>query len=425
MILAGLCVLLCTASPASADVSPGDVIDQTNWQKVQGLLPLPALDWVKKGEFVLRIGTLNYDPTAYWTEAVVKSRETNKGKYALDPEGVIVDAATGESPKSIAGEPFPEVDLQEPQCAYKIMHNRLFYGYTLGNIDYPFVASWVGEGGYEREVWAAFLQYPMVGSPAVAKAKNPKGIERYSIVRVLSPYDIAGTNVMTWRYLDGRQDMTYGYVPAIRRVRRMSPANRSDAFIGTDMCVDDAYGFDGKISSVNWKLVKQTEGLFPFLSERPQTLVQNERGEWTTTKSIKPVVYGYEKEGWQGAPWAPTNLVWVKRKVIVLEIQPKDPYYNYGKQHLWMDAEVPFMCFYKIIHDRAGDYWKTVVLILNAFESEGREMKFLQGPGYLAIDDRVHHATVLKALSPENIGLWFAVQDPNIYSLGGFQRLCK
>jgi hypothetical protein len=24
-----------------------------------------------------------------------------------------------------------------------------------------------------------------------------------------------------------------------------------------------------------------------------------------------------------------------------------------------------------------------------------------------------------------NTGLWFAVQDPNIYSLGGFQRLCK
>jgi hypothetical protein len=52
-------------------------------------------------------------------------------------------------------------------------------------------------------------------------------------------------------------------------------------------------------------------------------------------------------------------------------------------------------------------------------------MKYLQGPGYLAIDDRIHHATILRALTPENIGLWFAVQDPNIYSLGGFQRMCK
>ena len=55
MSLVGLCMLLCTASPASADVSPGDVIDKTNWQKVEGLLPLSVLDWVKKGEVTTRI----------------------------------------------------------------------------------------------------------------------------------------------------------------------------------------------------------------------------------------------------------------------------------------------------------------------------------------------------------------------------------
>ena len=65
------------------------------------------------------------------------------------------------------------------------------------------------------------------------------------------------------------------------------------------------------------------------------------------------------------------------------------------------------------------------MLILNAFESADKQMKHLQGPRYLAIDDRTQHATLLRALSSDNIGLWFAVQDPNIYSPGGFQRLCK
>jgi hypothetical protein len=32
-----------------------------------------------------------------------------------------------------------------------------------------------------------------------------------------------------------------------------------------------------------------------------------------------------------------------------------------------------------------------------------------------------NHATIPGAPSPENIGVWFAVQDPNIYFLGGFQ----
>ena len=31
-------LLVCPVSPASADVSPGDVIDKTNWHKAEGLL---------------------------------------------------------------------------------------------------------------------------------------------------------------------------------------------------------------------------------------------------------------------------------------------------------------------------------------------------------------------------------------------------
>jgi hypothetical protein len=419
-------LLLCLTPPANADVVPGDVIDKTNWQKVEGLLPESVLNWVKKGEFILNIGELQWDPKDYWTEACIHSMESNKGKFSLDEDGMVADAKTGKTPTEfVEGIPFPEVDLDDPQSAFKIMHNRTFYGYTLGNIDYPFAAIWVSRGGYDREVQAQFLQYPMVGFPGARKENNSKGIEQYSVVRVLSPYDIAGTNTMTWRYLDNRQDMTYAFVPAIRRVRRLSPANRSDAFIGTDMCLDDAYGYAGKISAVEWKPTKTKIALVPFLAEKPQALVQNERGEWLSTKGIKPVIYGYQKKDWQGAPWAPTNLVWVKREVLILEMKPKDPYYNYGTQYLWIDAAVPFITFYKVIQDRAADYWKTVLLTSNGFDGPNKEMRFVQGPMYIAIDDRYDHATVLRALTPETVGIWFAIQNPNIYSLGGFQKLCK
>ncbi len=421
----GLWFLLCLAPAASADVAPGDVIDKTNWQKAEGLLPDSVLNWVRKGEFTLDIGALEWDPNDYWTEACIRAMEENKGTFSLDEEGLIVDAQTGRTPAFVEGIPFPEVGLDDPRSAFKIMHNRTFYSYTLGNIDYPFAAIWVGRGGYERDVQVQFLQYPMVGFPAARQEKNPQGIEQYSIVRVVSPYDIAGTNVMTWRYLDSRQDMTFGYVPAIRRVRRMSPANRSDAFIGTDMCIDDAYGFAGKVSSVEWKPTQKKVALVPFLDAKPQALVRNERGEWMSTSGIKPVIYGFQKEGWQGAPWAPTNLVWAKREVLILEMKPKDPYYNYGTQYLWVDAEVPFMTFYKIIHDRAADYWKTVLLTASGFDGPEKKMRFVQGPMYIAVDDRYEHATVLRALTPESIGTWYAVQNPNIYSLGGFQKLCK
>ena len=56
------------------------------------------------------------------------------------------------------------------------------------------------------------------------------------ITRANSPYDMAGTAVLTWRYRDPKaEDNSFAYVPAIRRVRRMTPANRSDAMMGSDM----------------------------------------------------------------------------------------------------------------------------------------------------------------------------------------------
>ena len=44
----------------------------------------------------------------------------------------------------------------------------------------------------------------------------------------------------------------YAYVPAIRRVKRLSGANRSDPQMGSDMTMDDSQGFAGHIESMKW-----------------------------------------------------------------------------------------------------------------------------------------------------------------------------
>ena len=145
------------------------------------------------------------------------------------------------------------------------------------------------------------------------------------------PYDLAGSSIMTWRYRDPKkEDNSFAYSPMIRRVRRMSAANRSDALMGSDLAVDDANGYDGKVTAFTWKILRKQEALLPILDVEPVRIVKNDRGEWVTTKDIKPIIYGYQKEGWQGAPWAPTNLCWVKRPVYIIEMNAKDRYYNYG-----------------------------------------------------------------------------------------------
>ncbi len=85
-----------TMKPAVfADVSPGDVIDKTNWQKAEGLLPKPVLNWVKKGDFVLDIGELNYDEKEYFDFLVKDSLTANIGKYDVNEKDIIIDVETG------------------------------------------------------------------------------------------------------------------------------------------------------------------------------------------------------------------------------------------------------------------------------------------------------------------------------------------
>ena len=311
MLSVSLCILLCLPLALSADVSPGDRIDQANWGKLEGLVPDPVLNWVKKGDFVLHIHELEYPPRDYFPQFAKDAFQANVGKYDLDEDDGIIDRETTKRPAHIVGLPFPEIDQGEPKAAKKIMYNALYMQYILGDLRFPLQSIYIGHSGFQREIdlsgsrqrWSAILE------PEKGRIRS---MSRYTTLLVRSPFDLKGTAIMLWRYLDPTmQDSSFGFIPAIRRVRRMSPANRSDALLGSDFSVDDANGYDGKITDFEWKLLGTQEMIAPVLSTETVRIVKNEEGEWETTRSIPAVVYGHQKEGWQGAPWAPTNLAWV------------------------------------------------------------------------------------------------------------------
>ena len=105
-------------------------------------------------------------------------------------------------------------------------------------------------------------------------------------------------------------------------------------------------------------------------------------------------------------------------------MRPKDPYYNYGVQHLWVEAET-YGCVWKVIHDKAGDYWKTLFISGVACESDDKSMRFFTVSSQQMIDDRANRSSVLEDCSPRNIWAFFADVDINYFSLGGFQKFCK
>ncbi|MEW6440973.1 MAG: DUF1329 domain-containing protein [bacterium] len=420
------CWLVTAAPSVSADVAPGDIIDKTSWQKAEGLLPGPVLNWVQKGDFIMEIGELNYKPADYFPPFAKEAMQTNLGKYGLGEDDGIIEAATGKAPERLVGLPFPQIDPDDPKLAIKLMQNNHYMQYLPGNLRFPYQGIFVDRSrGYDKETEAVWLQMAMDGYPGAAELPNPERVEKYAITRILKPYDVAGTAVMLWRFLDPTKlDLSFGYVPAIRRVRRMSPANRSDAFMGSDFAVDDANGYDGKVSAFSWKVLRKQEALLAFLDKDPIRIVQNEQGEWLTTPQIKPVIHGYQKEGWQGAPWAPTNLIWTKRSVYVLEMIPKDPYYNYGPQELWVDTEL-YGAAYKVIHDKSRAYWKTFFISSMGCESADKKMMFTSLATQQVVDDRADHSSIIEDASPRNIWAFYAIMDPNDFSLSGFQKFCK
>ena len=424
--LAVLWVLSCPCTPALAELAPGTVIDKTNAEQAQGLIPDPVLNWVKKGDGSMTVGELSYNPDDFLPPPAKAYLESNKGKYDVDAQGLIVDLKTGKLPEFIDGMPFPEIDLEDPNAGQKIMYNKHYYSYAVGPIQVPFQVSWVGrKTGFEREIIMDYWTYILDGYPPAREESNPEDVEMHSLIIALAPYDIKGTNILLWRYRNDKLDSTFAYVPAIRRVRRMSPANRSDSFLGSDFCVDDAWGYGGKINTFNWKLIEKKDQLVPFIAGPPIKLTKNDVGEFVSHSGDMAITYGYKTEGWQGAPWWPTSgITYVNRPTYILECSAKDKYYNYGPQQMWVDAGL-WTPTYKVISDRSGAYWKVEWQALNALQTEDKSYQTSGLANMMAFDDRAQHGCVLVLTAPNNSTRYLAQHDRNDFSLGGFQKLCK
>jgi Protein of unknown function (DUF1329) len=423
--LVASCLALFIPSQGFSDVVPGDVIDQTNWEKAQGLLPEPTLRYVKEGKLTIEVGELEYDVARQLPDYVLEAMKTNSGKYDLDEDDWIIEKETGKRTEKILGHPFPTIDPNDPKAATKIMYNTKYWGYVQGNFRMSFAQAFLSPTDFLRGVKALGVNMYMDGNPHAMAIPNPDRVEKYQIFRATSPYDISGTAVLTWRYRDPTvEDNTFAYVPAIRRVRRMTPANRSDGMMGSDMASDDAGMYDGKVTAMEWKFLRKEELLVPFVGKGTELIVQNEGGEWETTENVKEVVFGYQKEGWQGVPWAPLNVIWLKRPAYVVEVHPKDPYYNYGTQYIWVDAE-NWAPLHKIINDRADKFWKLSFHAELNYESRDKKVKISTAGNQVVVDERNKRSTISFPATSKDIWTFYANVNRDTFSLAGFQKFCK
>jgi hypothetical protein len=339
-------LLLCTARAGAEEVAPGlqvgDVLGPDNWEKAKGLLPPEILRHYEKGEYRNRI--VSY-PTgkAVWEDSFVEATKRNAETLDVDERNTIIDKRTGEQPDYYYGIPFPHIDPNDPKAGAKAVWNQfLVYWYGGSSYNRTLVVM-LSPTRPEREVIANGWFHFYDGQAPKYRPENPHTLQSQFLAVSLEPADLQGTASLTWRYrASDKRDSVWAFIPALRRVRAVSPANRSDGYLGSDLSGDDGFFFDGKPEDFVFKLVGKREGLTlvdPTSVSSVLKTVPVPGGGWWALTNDNPDTVGYLTKGWTGLSWAPSGPALAKRTFWVVEAVPRDKYYLYGRLELWIDAE--------------------------------------------------------------------------------------
>jgi hypothetical protein len=340
-LLVVLAAALVLGGRARAELAAGTTLDRSNADQAKDLLPPEILSHYQKGEYTNKI--VDFPNSAFqWDDGYAEASAQNAKNLILDASKQPVDRATNKRPDYIMGHPFPEIREDDPDAAVKVLWNTIYTVYTGGNSRNVTNLDWVSPTRVERESGqdVTFLYYD--GQPKqYSPPNNPENLLFQFISLSLTPADLQGTAALSWRYKDPtKRDANWAYVPSLRRVRAVSPANRSDGFLGSDISQDDGNFFDGKPEDFTWRLVGRRDAL---RMTDPDALAGKvvrrplPGGGWRTPFSNNDRTFGAQVKDWKGIAWAPVAGGLTKRKVWVLEGVPKDHYYLYGKIELWID----------------------------------------------------------------------------------------
>ncbi len=328
----------------------GDVIGFEQLEKIRPFLPQEF--WDNRDFFFyegmrLEIGATNqdYSPAAAYKAATEKFR----GQPRIGPDNSLENF--------VAGMPFPmeQIDCaNDPQAGVKIMWNH----------DY----AWGGDGAaasFYYSYWDRGEQLPLYYKGTAKtitlshrvepeyldksdgdifrgeKRKNAFGVE------VDAPFDARGIMLISYRYkstdqprTEAKNDDTWVYVPTLRRVRRISSAQRTDAVSGTDFTFDDLGSFAGIVPQYEWECVGERLILAP-----------------TNTK-VKG--YPYEKDhnfGPYGLSYADDR--WELRDTVIVRMKPKNPDHPYHHKDIYLDKQT-LDAHYSFAYDQKEELWKII-----------------------------------------------------------------
>ena len=410
---------------AQAGLEPGEIVDSTNFQEIEGLVPDYIVTWVKNGDMVMKLGKRNYDAARFWSQEVLDNWEGNIGRFEIDEHNGLIDKATGKPARGVKGFPFPEPDSNDPKVPIMLLWNVLFReAFLQGNTHAQFFWYSFRRGGLEK-VFAMENRYLTLDP-----AKSEMDYAQLSVFR--QPFSMAntGTLVIYPLYPLG-QGVRFAYAPELRKVKRLSHRLAgSDTHFGLDAAPDDSWSGGPKTNfdEGRYRFIDERDALVPVFLEDPRRMEWNEKGELEVgyDKTGTKIEMGYETKGWKGAPWHVTNIVWVKSRVYVFESKSTAVGYAYGPGEGWVEKGT-FAQIYKRIVDPNGELWKGFYWPVTAFQSADGKYRLVDNAGQVVVDMRRDHGSTYPNAYREGGFKRILIQKPNeeLFTQSGFVKLCQ
>ena len=373
-------LVLLAAGTAHAEVKPGEVINKTNVEKAADVISPGVRAAVENGS------ELNVVP--YQAVPIPRAYKEATEKYA--GQATIDDR--NDLRNWVAGRPFPNIDPADPKAAVKIMwnFNRTSYFTDDFSIHLPdadtgaYFRDSEGKPTYQIERhfivdWSRRLRFQgrLHHDPRPVIADNPDQVfDKQGFFPLIEPFDLKGVGSVSYRYLDSsKMDDTWLYTPAIRRVRRLSSAQRSDALFGQDIDMDSFGGYAGQTPWFEWKLL----GSKPMLAS-------------LHGKNLPPKVCPGDGgvtycEDWEMRP-----------KVWIIEGKPKVSGYAYSKRVIYVDNEA-YLIPYSDLYDNNNELWKVVMLNIRTSTQPNPKVNFKYDEermfvyGFTVLDLQLGHGT--------------------------------
>lgn len=337
--------------PKVAGLNPGTVINKANADQFKDAIPAGVYKLLKDGLFEIKVG-----PTTQFelSRAYVDATRKNLGKARLG-------ARNGDLEGYVAGRPFPEEpDAKDPRAGEKLAWNYK-YGVNWGDgaAISPFYWKYrnMQSGQMEKTIKFNFhflnFKHRVKDAPVPEVTPNPSDLFRAIYVKALDPQDLKNTQLLIQRYDDDQKlDDAYLYLGFQRRVRRLATGQTTDAFLGSDLMIEDFEGYNGRISDMKWTYRGTRNVILPMWNHNELKLA--------TDMPAESDGYKYVDFGGQGNCFH--NATWQLRKVYVLEAAPVNANHPVSKRVFYMDAQLGNLNGANEIYDRKGELWKVFMV---------------------------------------------------------------